>query len=121
MCISNLILAIHTQIVNGLEEPFSKTAEKVPPAHAQWVLIQNEEVSALGQFHQSTVKSGDWKDKTHNCGILQITGGLPSPTRIKLEEPSRAAYRFDTGSLASIGIDTILVLVGWYFGRYFEH
>jgi hypothetical protein len=22
MCISNLILAIHTQIVNGLEEPF---------------------------------------------------------------------------------------------------
>jgi hypothetical protein len=37
MCISNLILAIHTQSINGLEEPFalrmgwrnlSKTAEK---------------------------------------------------------------------------------------------
>jgi hypothetical protein len=26
-----------------------------------------------------------------------------------------------TGSLASIGIDIILVLVGRYFGRYFEH
>jgi hypothetical protein len=34
---------------------------------------------------------------------------------------NRVAYQFDTGSLAGIGIDTILVLVSWYFGWYFEH
>ncbi len=33
----------------------------------------------------------------------------------------RVVYHFDTGSLAGIGIDIILVLVGRYFGWYFEH
>ncbi len=41
MCISNLILAIHTQIVNGLEEPLSKTADKSSssPRHVQQVYL----------------------------------------------------------------------------------
>jgi hypothetical protein len=42
---------------------------------------------------------------------------------IRFFKSCRVEYHFDTGSLAGIGIDnhTILVLVGWYFGQYFEH
>jgi hypothetical protein len=35
-CITNLILALHMQSVNGLEKPFYlRQWKKVPPAHAQ--------------------------------------------------------------------------------------
>ncbi len=37
MCITNQILAIHTQSVNWLEEPFLRQRKKVTPAHAQRV------------------------------------------------------------------------------------
>jgi hypothetical protein len=36
MCITNQILALHLRSIDGLEE-LSKTVEKVPPAHVQWV------------------------------------------------------------------------------------
>jgi hypothetical protein len=39
-CITNLILAIHTQSTNGLEEPFNiRQQKKVSLAHAQGVYL----------------------------------------------------------------------------------
>jgi hypothetical protein len=39
MFITNLILALHTQSVNGLKEPFPRQWKEAPLAHAQQVTV----------------------------------------------------------------------------------
>jgi hypothetical protein len=54
-CIANLILAIHTQSVNGLEEPFKDSRKKfLQPTYSGCIAFFWKDLAKLGHCHVTT-------------------------------------------------------------------